>query len=80
MHMISVHLNTLKYEKYKYKSKIFELIKSNYRSIDNILDPLPNWALSTTLCLQIDNENYNFELHTFQFMKNLKKQLSPYKF
>lgn len=75
MHMISIHLNTLNDKKYKYKSKIFELIKSNFENLDSNLDFISNWSYATILCLQIGNLDFDFESQKKQFFKNLEKNL-----
>jgi len=73
MHMISINLNTLNQKKYKYKSKIYKIIKNNYQelTIENYF--LTHWSLATLLCLQIQNSDFDFSIQKKLFFKDLKK-------
>jgi AcrR family transcriptional regulator len=75
MHMIAINLNTIGKNEYKYKSRIFLIIRENYNNLDFKLNFIQNWSLATLLCLQINNADFDFEYQKKQFFKSLKKDL-----
>lgn len=76
MHMIALHLNTINNPKYKFESKIFNLIKKNYKLLNKNIDYLPHWSLATLICLQSNNLDFNFSLYSERFLNDLKKSLT----
>lgn len=78
IHMIAINLNTIGKNKYKYKSRIFLIIRENYNNLEFKVDFLPNWSLATLLCLQINNDDFDFENQKKQFFKKLKKDLTKF--
>lgn len=75
MHMIAINLNTIGKNEYKYKNKIFLIIKENYNNLKFKVNFIPNWSLATLLCLQINNDDFDFENQKKQFFNRLKKDL-----